>query len=198
MGESECSVSSSSPHCCRGSSIGYRQVNAAALQYPVIGFTRNVYHRIPGEERIEFFSNENLSSICSAADLKLGARKGMLLADSAGRCWKIVEVHDLGVVGSCWGRFFRFLFRQSIHRVSYELEEVAALSLDDVKERVRDIIDADPERWKDDEAVGGESAPPRDEREMLDELKERVRMAPSIAEIIYALEPSERLGGEPQ
>jgi hypothetical protein len=168
-------------------------MTSPALQFPVLSIGRNVYqHVVPGEECVDYFRNENAFAICSADDLKRHALDGMLLADSGGRCWKIVGVQDLGVTGPLWDRVLRFLLQQSIHRISCDLEEVEALSLDALKERVLAIITADPERWKDDEAVAGEAGPPRDEQEMLDELRNRVRMAPSVPEIIYALLPEER------
>jgi hypothetical protein len=43
---------------------------------------------------------------------------------------------------------------------------------------------------RDDGALAGEDGPPRDEQEMLDELKTEVRRVQSVAEIIKALWPS--------
>ena len=162
------------------------------LQFPLLSFGRNVSRFSPGDEVVDCFPNETAFNICAKADLRKHALDDMLLADSAGRCWRIERVSDLGVTGPFWDRVIRFVFRQAIHGVSCELVEVQALSLDALKARVRDIIEADPERWKDDEAVAGEDGPPRDEREMLDELLEAVQIAPSVPEIVYALFPGER------
>jgi hypothetical protein len=81
----------------------------------------------------------------------------------------------------------RSFLRCPIYRVSCELSEAGILPLDQLKERVCASIDADPERWWDDEAIAGEDGPPRDAQEMLDELQIEVRKARSVQEIISVL-----------
>ena len=98
-------------------------------------------------------------------------------------------------------RVVRVLLRCSVYRVSCGPTEAAALSLHKLKDRVCSAIDGNPEQWWDDEALAGEDGPPRDEQEMLDELKTEVRRAQSVAEVIKALWPDSllfgRLPGEP-
>lgn len=48
-------------------------------------------------------------------------------------------------------------------------------------------ITANPDRWRDDEAIAGEDGPPRDEQEMLDELQAGVRKAETLPQLINAL-----------
>ena len=48
-------------------------------------------------------------------------------------------------------------------------------------------IQANPDDWRDDEAIAGEAGPPRDEQELLDELKASVRAAASLPQIINAI-----------
>jgi hypothetical protein len=102
----------------------------------------------------------------------------------------ITDVQYLGRIGSFWMRALRVLLRCSLYRVSCGLSEAAPLSLNTLKDRVCSAIDGNPEQWWDDEALAGEDGPPRDEQEMLDELKTEVRRVQSVAEIIKALWPS--------
>jgi len=48
-------------------------------------------------------------------------------------------------------------------------------------------IEANPDDWRDDEAIAGEDGPPREEQEMLDELQEAVRTAQTLPQLINAL-----------
>jgi hypothetical protein len=77
--------------------------------------------------------------------------------------------------------------RQSVHRIDQQLIEIEPLALDQVKERACASIEANPDDWRDDEAIAGEVAPPREEREMLDELQAAVRMAQTLPQLINAL-----------
>lgn len=163
-------------------------MNALALKFPVISIAPRVGpHALPGQQDVDFFVNERDFATCTGWDLKFHARDGMFLADSAGCCWRIVSVRDLGITGSFWSRVFRLLLQQSVHQVCCELEEVETLSVGALRERVCAAIASDPDRWRDDEAVAGEDGPPRDEQEMLDELLETVRGADSVPQIINAL-----------
>lgn len=163
-------------------------MTAAALKFPVLGFGRDVGHAaIRGRERLVWFVDMEDFSTSTSWELKVGARQDMLLADSAGRSWRIIHVEDLGLTCPFWERAFRFLLQQGVHRISQELVEEDALSLHDLKERVCASIAANPDEWRDDEAIAGEDGPPRDELTMLDELQAAVHGAQTLPQVINAL-----------
>ena len=68
------------------------------------------------------------------------------------------------------------------------------MTLEQVKDRVAASIQANPDDWRDDEAIAGEAGPPREEQELLDELEASVRAAASLPQIINVLS-SEHLEG---
>jgi hypothetical protein len=75
-----------------------------------------------------------------------------------------------------------------------QLIQQPPLSLDEIKERACAPIDANPDDWRDDEAIAGEAAPPRDEQDMLDELQASARAARSLLQLIHALFGEELAG----
>ncbi|WP_374572167.1 hypothetical protein [Phenylobacterium sp.] len=163
-------------------------MTSTPLAFPVLAFAPDVgRHAMPGRERLDYFLDEEGFSTCTSWDLEYGSRQGMLLADCAGRCWRIVRVEDLGVTRGFWERVLRFLLQQSVHRISQEIVEEPALSLVDLKERVCASIAANPDDWRDDEVIAGEAGPPRDEQELLGELQAAVRKAETLPQLINAL-----------
>ncbi|MDB5423662.1 MAG: hypothetical protein JWQ29_1078 [Phenylobacterium sp.] len=158
------------------------------LRFPVLAFGPDVgRNAVPGRERLDYFLNEYHVSTCTSWDLKHGARQSMLLIDCTGRCWRVVDVEDLGVTGGLWERVLRFLVQQSVHRVAQEIVEEAALSLHDLKERVCASIEADRDRWRGDDIVLGEDGEVRGDQEILDELQAAVRKAETLPQVINAL-----------
>jgi hypothetical protein len=103
------------------------------------------------------------------------------------RCWKVLAVVDLGVVRPLLERAFRFFLRQSVHRIDQQIVEIEPVTLEQVKARIIASIHANPDDWRDDEAIAGEAGPPRDEQELLDELEAGVLAAPSLPQIINVL-----------
>ena len=140
-----------------------------------------------GVEQLDWFYDEETFSTCSLWDLKRRARDGMLLVDVAGGSWRIVRVIDIGPRGKSWKRILRIIFRGD-RRVRYDLVEEDPLDFDAVLDRVCRSIQANPDHWRDDEAVAGEDGPLRDEQEMLDEQIERVRSATNLRGVIDALQ----------
>jgi hypothetical protein len=139
----------------------------------------------PGREVVEDVSEDGIFHKSDAWDLKHHRLDGSLLIDSERRCWKIVEVQDLGVERTVWEKIFLWL--PPHHRIACKFVELESMSLDAIKERVCTAIASNPDAWRDDEAIAGEDGPPRDEQEMLDELQTKVREAQSVPEIISAL-----------
>jgi hypothetical protein len=162
-------------------------VSSESPAFPAIGFYCDIGpHAVEGLEKFISFEDAEDFSTCDSWDLKYGVRLGMLVVDANCRCWSIAEVVDLGVIGSVWGRVLRFLFQQSTHRISQKLVETGTLSLEQIKDRVCVSIQANPDDWRDDELIAGESGPPRDEQEMLDELCVKVRTSRSMRQVIDA------------
>lgn len=111
----------------------------------------------------------------------------MVIVDSAGRFWEISRVVDLGAPKSFWGPVIRWFGGVRPHLVAQDLIEAPTMSLEEVKARVCASMQAFPDYWRDDEAIAGEDGPPRDEQEMLDEVKARVRAAQTLAQVFKAL-----------
>lgn len=156
------------------------------FQFPVLTFSPDPGpDGVLGPEFLDYFVSPEHFSTCEA--WKRDYRDGMMIADSSGRCWMIVDVRILGRIGPLWMRVVRVLLRCSLYRVACGLSEAPPLSFQQLKDRVCSAIDGNPEQWWDDEALAGEDGPPRDEQEMRDELKSEVRRAQSVAEIIKAL-----------
>jgi hypothetical protein len=163
-------------------------LNLSAPSFPALAFCRDVgRYAVPGRECLTWFLDAEDFSTCTSWELKHCERLGMVLADSGGRCWKVLAVADLGVVRPFWERVFRFLMRQSVHRIDQELTEVEPLTLEQLKERVCASIEANPDDWRDDEAIAGEAGPPREEQELLDELQMAARNAQTLPQLINAL-----------
>lgn len=158
------------------------------LTYPLIGIADSQ----PGREAWEWFWDAEDFSTCES--WRLADRRGMLIADGEGRCWRISSVRDLGVTGRFWSRVLRFMVRQSLHRLDQTLDSVPAMTFDDVKARLCAAIDNNPDYWGNDEAIAGEDGPPRDERDLLDERKAEVMRSNSVPELISNLW-EEDLGG---
>lgn len=157
------------------------------MQFPVLALQRDYGREAQeGRERLEWFDDEDALTRLSRWDLKLGTQMGALFVDAGGRCWRVLGVTDMGVWGRSWTRIFN-IFRDP-RRVRYELAEGPALPFDVIKERVCTSIQANPDDWRDDEAIAGEAGPPLDEQEMLDDLTERARRTTDMCQLIAVLE----------
>jgi hypothetical protein len=163
--------------------------------FPALAFCRDVgRYAEAGREKIQYFLGSEGFSTCTSWELNHGQRLGMVVVGPDLQCWKVVGVIDLGVVGPFWERVFRFLVQQSVHRIDQQVEAIDPMTLDQVKDRVGASILANPDDWRDDEAIAGEAGPPREEQELLDELVASVRAAGSAPQIINVLF-SEQLEG---
>lgn len=127
-------------------------------------------------------------------DLLPGRTKEMVLVDSAGRRW---EVRSLEAVPYPPNRSLRQRlkdWRSTERDVRLDLVEAGVVDFDTVKEWVCTLIDEYPDDHRDDEAIAGEDGPPRDEQELLEEIKARVRRTRSIEELmmtdLYADHPA--------
>jgi hypothetical protein len=159
-----------------------------SLTFPVLAFRRDVgRHATAGRERLTWFRDAEDFSTCTSWELSQGERLGMVLVGRDLRSWKVVGVVDLGVARPFGERVLRFVVGQSVHRIEQEIAEIESMTLKQLKARATSSIQANPDDWRDDEAIAGEAGPPRDEQELLDELAATVRAAPSVPQIINAL-----------
>lgn len=156
--------------------------------FPALAFCRDVGRNSEvGRETVEYFLGPEDFSTCTSWELKHGKRLGMVVVGPDLQCWRIVGVIDQGVVGPFWGRLLRSLVRQSVHRIDQQIEAIEPITLEQLKDRVAVSIQANPDDWRDDEVIAGETAPPRNEQELLDELEAGVRAAGSLTQIINVL-----------
>jgi hypothetical protein len=138
-------------------------------------------------ELVNIHEDENGFTTLNKRDLKSREEVGRVVMDVAGRSWRILEVHDLGLKGSgLWARFWSAVLGN--HRVRYDLSEELHLPFEEIKESICTAIRAKPDSWRDDEAIAGEDGPPREEEEMLDELIGKVRTAKSPRKLITAID----------
>jgi len=162
------------------------------FQYPVLGINRRPAAWRQGEsEYFREFRDERAITTCDIWALKNGARIGMLLIDNAGRNWEIRSIRRLKPAGSLLIKVIRAILLQPNYHVELDFIEKPPLSFDEVKERLCKSIDDNPDDWRDDEAIAGEDGPPRDEQEMLEELKAKVRSARTLAELLDKVDASE-------
>ena len=157
------------------------------FEYPVIGFNRRVGQHGEGEY-IRVFDDERSLTTWDRWSLEHGALTGMLLVDNTGRNWEIRSAKRLQASGSPLAKAIRFLFRQQSYKVDLEIVEKDPITLDEVKTRFCRWMDDNPDDWRDDEAIAGEAGPPRDEQEMLEELKDQVRKGRTLAEAMDNLD----------
>lgn len=138
-------------------------------------------------ERVDIHEDENWFTTLDRHDLKTREQVGRVLMDAAGRSWRIVDLHDLGLKGSgLWERFWSAVFGN--HRVRYEFSEELHLPFEDIKESICTAIRAKPDSWRCDEAIAGEDGPPREEEEMLEELIGKVRKAKSPRKLMAVIQ----------
>jgi hypothetical protein len=78
------------------------------------------------------------------------------------------------------------LVRQSVHRIDQQIEAIESMTLEQLKDRVAVSIQVNPDDWRDDEAIAGESDPPREEQELVGDLEASVLAAASVPQIVNA------------
>lgn len=147
--------------------------------FPALAFRRDVgRHAQAGRERLTWFLDAEDFSTCTSWELKHGERLGMMLVGPDLRCWEIVRVVDLGVSGPRWERLLRFPVRQSVHQIDQEVAELASMSLEELKARTVASIQTNPDDWRDDEGIAGETAPPGTSRNSW--MNSRLASAPPV------------------
>lgn len=155
--------------------------------FPAFGFRRDVgRYATPGLEKFDDFHCAEDFAICDQWELKYGARDGMVLVDSNLNCWRVRGVKRLGIRRPLWYFLFRLLFQQAQFQVEPDLEPLEPITLDQLKDRIAASILANPDDWRDDEAIAGEDGPPQDEQELLDAIVAGVRAADSLEGILYS------------
>jgi len=155
------------------------------FRWPVLGFGPDVG---PWGDFLVYFAKPSDFEICGSWTLEHGARLGMHLVDSSGNCWEIQNIRSLGPAGSPLAQIIGAIFRQRRHRLDVEFAPKEPMTLDQVKTRAIDVIDAQPHQWRDDEAIAGEAGAPREESQMLEATKDRVRRATSLQELIESVD----------
>jgi hypothetical protein len=164
------------------------------LQFPILALVSDYGGwAVEGLEMVEEFMTEEDFTDLSSFDLKKRPHTSMLLVDVAGRCWRILGVAKIGIPGTRWYRLANAIFRDH-HLVRYEVEEVPTAPFEEVRRRVCESILSHPDMYRDDEAIAGEDAPPRDEQEMLEEVADAARAASNMLELIDVFDTLGREG----
>jgi hypothetical protein len=155
-------------------------MSSLPFKFPVLSIP------IPGQRgwwaRVECLSSAQPLTLLGRRDRKRGGGVGLLIVDASGRAWRITGMIDRDIKPRhpiAW--MFHVVF--GIHPVEYELVE-ETLSFAEIKSRVCEAIQAYSSAWRDDEALAGEDGPPRDEQEMLEEVKTKVRRANTVLELM--------------
>ena len=100
-------------------------MNPVDLKYPVVGLA----DAQPGRESWELFWDVEFFAKCNRR--QVSRRKGMLIVDVEGRCWRISSVRDLGLTGGLGSRIFLFLTGD--HRVDQTLDPIPDMTFEDAK-----------------------------------------------------------------
>lgn len=140
-----------------------------------------------GYEQIDWYLSEDHFTSVTPYEIKRGRRVGALVVDVEGTIRRIIGVTDLGPGGTGWKKALRILFGCSRH-VSYQFAEEAPISFSEIRDRACTSIRMDRDCWRDDEAVAGESGPPREDEDMMEEQVARIQQATNMRELVDALE----------
>lgn len=152
-------------------------MNPVDLKYPLVGLA----DAQPGWESWELFWDAEFFATCTRR--RVADRKGMLIVDVEGRCWRISSVRDLGVIGGLGSRIFLSLTGD--RRVDQTLVPIPEMTFEDAKARLCAAIQNNPDHWRDDEAIAGEGGrPPVKEQDLLEEMKAQVMRSNSVLELI--------------
>lgn len=158
-------------------------MTALPVQFPVL-----LLIRAPASARcddvhdeIEYMLEEREFNNFTPYELE-GDYADMRIVDVTGRCWRITGATRIGVRGTSWRKVLNTIFRNFQYR--YDLQEEAPMTFEAVRDHVCATIEGDPDYWRDDEALAGESGPPREEEEMLQEKIELCRRTTSMRELI--------------
>lgn len=144
----------------------------------------------PGYERVEGFIDSKYFWTLHASEGRGEGRVGWVVVGNDGRCWKILSVTagDIASSGPWPIKLLRSLIGLNRRHANYELLELPPMSLEQIKDKVVEIIMQRPDAWWDDEAIAGEDGEPREAEDMIDELIARVRNAASMLEVIDVVE----------
>jgi hypothetical protein len=116
-------------------------------------------------------TNERELTCCGPKTLQDQVQIGMVLVDADGRSWRVLSVEPLGRPAFSL-RSLR-LFAPKLVQVEHEFAPGPRISLDDVKARICESLDAYPLYW----------CEPSEMPEGLEERKAEVRSVESIREI---------------
>lgn len=108
--------------------------------------------------------------LANTAGLEGGYFEGLTLIEGNGQSYVVRSARNAGPAGSFWG--FSLWSSREIH-VDLEIEPSKKLSLDDVKQKLAEVIEAGEELW---EAICG-----------IEDLKKQLTSSRSIREIINIL-----------
>lgn len=145
------------------------KTSEAGLQFPVLGISA-------GEELWGFPDLDRLTT-CGPQTLKKNLQADMELIDAAGRLWIVKSVRRIGSVGLLLSILLISWPPQS--RIEHELEAKGAMSIEDIRRRIRTTVEAHPDYYFDD---------PSDMKE-LEALLAQVDHASSVAELYQLLGP---------
>jgi hypothetical protein len=169
-------------------------VTELPFQFPILALVPDYGGwAVEGLEMVEHFMTEELFTDVSSFDLKKRPHTAMLLVDVTGCCWRVLRVTRIGIPGTGMYRLLNLIFRDQ-HLVRYEIEEAPTVPFEEVRRRVCESILSHPDMYRDDEAIAGEDAPPRDEQEMLEEVAAAARAASNMLELIDVFDTLGREG----
>jgi hypothetical protein len=156
------------------------------VAYPAIAFVPSLEKGAePGHESVESHHRE-IPYIWGPL-FRQGQFLNSVLVDSKGQCWRIVEIVDLGLTNPI-RKLVPFLRRYGMHRVRVEVVEEPAIPFEQLIDRVCAAMRANPDDWRDDEAIAGENGPPQGEAEMMERRIGKVRRAKTIKRLITILD----------
>lgn len=136
-----------------------------SFEFPVLGFT-------PDQE-IWGFPDPNTLTSCGPRTLQKDMQVGMELIDAGGRRWVVRSIRATGRGEPLLQWLLSFLLSTPQSRIEHELDELAPLSLPEIRERACASV----------EATSSDYCADDEREEILEPLLAKVRSASSVAEI---------------
>ena len=117
-------------------------VGSLNLKFPVLGFTT--------DDEIWGFPTPETFGVCGPRTIKDDMQRGMEIVDGDGRRYRVRSIGKLGRDGFLPIWFLKSLVMGPLYRISHDLEAMAPLSLEEIKQRVEVCMKAHPLHWSDD------------------------------------------------
>ena len=109
------------------------------LKFPILGFTT--------DDDVWGFPSLDTFGVCGPRTIKDDMQRGMEIVDGDGRRFRVRSIQKIGRDGFLPIWFLKSLVSAPQYRIQHELEPMAPLSLEEIKQRVDTCMKAHPLYW---------------------------------------------------